>query len=177
MNGQNKDVITRQRICENFKHRKKGTAVSAVILFPMLIIGTIITVASANALRYDRSIFETVLYFGGIALGVLIYVLCGIVAYSAIKSLIELARNDHDDFLVVHTVLTSKREVLVHNGKHSRLERRFYFTNNMKYVVTEWDGSAYEYSEEGDEFFLVLLHENGTPKFAYNKKIYEYRER
>ncbi len=178
MNRQTKDIITRQKICENIKQQKKGTVVSAIVFLPLLIIGTILTVACISALTYPRGVLEIVFFSFGILLGVFVYVLCGIIAYSTIKSAIELARNDHNDFLVVHTVLTSKREELVRHGKGTRLERVFYFMyNNSRYVITEWDRSAYAYSDEGDEFFLVLYHENGVPVFAYNKKIYEYSER
>ncbi len=178
MDRQTKDVITRQKICENIKQRDKGSVLGAVALLPMLIIGTILTVACISALTYPRGVLEIVLYSFGIFFGLFVYLLCGIIAWGAIKSAIDLMRNAHNDFLVVHTVLTSKREELVRHGKSTRLEYVFYFMyNNSRYVITEWDRSAYAYSDEGDEFFLVLYHENGAPVFAYNKKIYEYRER
>jgi len=178
-----KAVITRRSISNEIRHRNKWTVISSVLgLIPTLLLGSILTVVFINKLirsiEYSRGLFDLLASIGGMLLSLLVLSVAVAFVVAVIKAVIQLKKTYHDGFFVVNTVLISKREELVGNGRRKRLERVFYFmVNNSRYVITEWDASAYEYSDEGDEFFVVLENEGATPEFAYNKKIYEYRER
>jgi hypothetical protein len=57
------------------------------------------------------------------------------------------------------------------------LEKAMYFEHYGRYVVSEVDGSAFDYSNEGDKFYLVICgsKKNGAVLRIYNARVYEWR--
>ena len=80
-------------------------------------------------------------------------------------------------FSVIEDQFTHATEETVHRGRHLALEKVMYFEHYGRYVVSEVDGSAFDYSNEGDKFYLVVCggKKNGALLRVYNARVYEWR--
>ena len=95
------------------------------------------------------------------------------------RSYVLIAR---DRFAVVEDTFLYAAEETVHQGRRLKLERVLYFERYGRYVLSPVDGSVFDYSNEGDRFYLVVYeektqksHKNQPPIRVYNARIYEYR--
>ncbi|MBQ9805288.1 MAG: hypothetical protein IJW49_02095 [Clostridia bacterium] len=112
-----------------------------------------------------------------VVLGILTLVLSVLpVAYWLYK----LIRSIHTLYLLSHggfSIVTDTASYLS-RGEPSRIGRHtvdaIYFTTYGRYVA---EGTAFEISSNGNEFYLVILHtRKPTIALAYHTKIYQYEE-
>ena len=67
-------------------------------------------------------------------------------------------------------------------SRRTQYQDVFYFWKAGRYVVTGIDGSSFEYSSEGDTFYVVIIDSRhkrknpNPPQRVYNAKIYQYEE-
>ena len=83
-----------------------------------------------------------------------------------------------DRFSVVEDEFLYAREETVHRRKHLKIEKVMYFANYGRYVVSEVDGSAFDYSNEGDKFYLVVSDDKKecAPMRIYNTRLYQLKD-
>jgi hypothetical protein len=89
----------------------------------------------------------------------------------------SLNKKYYENFLVVEDELTNLCEETVwrrtRRGRKIPVEEKvFYFYKHGRYRITDRDNSAFQYSDVGDTFYIVLNY--GHVKQAYNAKIYRF---
>ena len=93
------------------------------------------------------------------------------------KNYVMIARGH---FLVVEDELLYSAEETVYHRRHAQIERVLYFADHGRYVISHTDGSAFDYSNEGDRFYLVIRDSKKPKKCSpfrvYNTRIYQWRE-
>ena len=99
---------------------------------------------------------------------------------SLTKNLLDSYKVKSGGLVIIEDRLFSKDEVLKRGsmlGFRYRLDRVMYFSDKRRYVLHSSERSAYEYSDIGDDFYLVFAKKAkmSVPLLVYNKKIYEIK--
>lgn len=169
MEQNTKSIITLEKCQQELMRITKATLPLTVLFF------VICTVAGIIFLAVDSENF-----LGDILLIVLGIVCIGtavLLAYFHISSYIKIKKGRieiREDSLAQTAVETVRRRTKY--GYTYREQKVFYFADHGRYVITEKDGEAFQYSAEGDRFYLLLYCGEITPLRIYNEKVYEYRE-
>ena len=158
-----KSILTREGIKKDLLGEMRATIISIVAFCGfMLLFWLIITFIACRELV--GRLISTAIFLGLIALIV--------VEFAKRYYLVAGGR-----FSIVEDEFLHAEEETVHRGKHLKIERVLYFANYGRYVVSEVDGSAFDYSNEGDKFYLVVCGDkkNGALLRVYNARVYEWR--
>ena len=165
---QTKTQISKETCKQELLKEMKWTAVlKTVVAFIVLIGGIIFLIVD-----FPNWLFN--IFFHGVGLFCL-----GLIAffvYNEIKFFVDVKKSrieiqeDTLEQIAVETVRRRSR-----HGYTYHEQKVFYFAEYGRYVTTSKDGSAFEYSNVGDRFYLLLYHGTIKPLRIYNAKVYEYR--
>ncbi len=166
MAKETKTQLTRADIKKDLLGEMRAGVISMVaLILVFLLIGLILTF-----IAFRPGVGRVIC--GVVFIALIVYL---IVAYT--ESYVMIARNR---FTVVEDELLRYAEETVRRNRTWTVEKVFYFAEHGRYVVGEIDGSAFDYSNEGDRFYLVLYDcknlkkKRRTPPIRiYNTRIYE----
>lgn len=144
---------------------KKATLPLVVILSALLILVAIVflTVDTGNRLGNVLCLLFAVFFC--------VVSLCTLIPF--LSELVRIRRGDlvlTEDVLERIAVETVRRYTL--RGVTYHEQKAFYFAEHGRYVVGKVDGNAFDYSDAGDGFYLLLFRGDIKPRRIYSKKIY-----
>ncbi|MBQ8408944.1 MAG: hypothetical protein IJY39_08780 [Clostridia bacterium] len=164
-----KSVLTREGIKKDILGELRAMMASIVAFVGVMVLFWLIITFIAC-----RGIVGRLISTGVFAL------LVGVIMASYVRTYLSAARGK---ICVVEDELLYTAEETVHRGRHLVLERVMYFAEHGRYVVSEVDGSAFDYSNQGDKFYLVIYdfkkskkNKSASPIRVYNTRLYEWRE-
>ena len=163
MARETKSRLTRADIKKDLLGEMRAGVISMVaLILVFLLVGLILTFIACRP------------GVGRVICGGLFAALIGYLTVAYTKSYVMIAR---DRFVVVEDELLRYAEETVRRHRTWAVERVFYFAEQGRYVVSEIDGSAFDYSNEGDKFYLVICgsKKNGAVLRVYNARVYEWR--
>ena len=174
MNKQTKEILTNEKLKKELSFHMKAALPTAVALCFLSAICLLIFYFAILDMDNEGvlGIVVAVLY------GFVVVVLVGASFYHLYYLIKSRSDINNGKFTVVTDILSRKvKDETRRAGRRSRVEDVFYFYKYGRYVVTVSDGSSFDYSSEGDTFYLVFFGKSKTPFLAYNSKVYEYKER
>ena len=161
-----KEIITTEACREEILRRMKGNRMFILVLGGMLV----------SFILFMFPLFGWDNNLSWIVFGPLLIIF----AVSLAKNLFDSYKVKSGGLVIIEDRLFSKDEELRYGsrlGFRYRLDRVMYFSDKRRYVLHSSERSAYEYSEAGDDFYLVYSEKikKSVPLLAYNKKIYEMK--
>ncbi len=172
-----REPITRKMIYDDLVSEIKST-------FPWIIVGFVAITAvmiPAGIIIIDFSSGNTLMMkivsvFAGVVLLVLPVALLAAIIWEKARGRFNPAY--YENFTVAEDELVDiTEETVVRRGRRGKRilveEKVFYFYKHGRYRIDARDNSAYQYSDKGDTFYLVLLDDRIA--YVYNAKIYEYK--
>jgi hypothetical protein len=159
-----KSLLTREGIKKDLLGEMRASIISIVAFCGcMAFFWLIITFIAYRGLV--GRLISTAVFFG----------LSAVVVAGFLKGYLVVAR---DRFTIVEDEFLYATEETVRRGKHYVLERVMYFEHYGRYVVSEVDGSAFDYSNTGDRFYLVVSDSKKkcSPMRIYNMRLYQLRD-
>ena len=159
-----KSILTREGIKKDMLGEMRAGILSLVAGCGVFVFLWLIITFIACRTLVGRLI-STVGFWGFIALVVVVF----------LKGYLAVAR---DRFTIVEDEFLYATEETVRRGKHYVLERVMYFDHYGRYVVSEVDGSAFDYSNAGDRFYLVVRDSKKEckPMRIYNMRLYQLKD-
>ncbi len=124
-------------------------------------------------------------YLPALLLAIFLLVMVGYFTYAGIQGIKEYRALNNGAFCVKIDTLASKKSVDHSDPRvssyHFHMEDIFVFESGLRFVrnrVTPTQKDLTSGASMGDVFYLVLLdHKPGKPRYIYNTKSYEYKER
>lgn len=179
MTKETKNIITHQSLKKQLFYDNKINLIKMITLAPFSVISAIALVYTVKGFLRDLDGGNYVTAFVLAVLSLMFFMVIGFEILTVWIYFNTSRKVKNSSFSVVEDVLVRLEEIEeVHHGRgHSyvTIEQYLLFRGGMRYHVTPIDGRVFEYSEEGDKFYLVVLDGELSPSFAYNTKIYEYR--
>ena len=171
-----REILTKQKLAKELAFHVKASFPPVIVAcFVSLIIAFLFFTGLPEL--FGKGIVKTAFAVFIAAIALLVPCVTFYMLYSLFKQRSDIEKGN---FTVVKDILSRKvKDEVRRRGRHTYIEDVFYFYEHGRYVVTKSDGSAFEYSDEHDEFYLVFIEGNkkGSPQLVYNAKIYEYNEK
>jgi hypothetical protein len=170
MKEENKSVITR-RMCEKFLIGEALAHLPAIII--SFLLSCVLCLLLPGLFDDAPPLYAWMMAFISLAL----VLLCAYLLFDLIRR-IFLAKKGR--FAIVEDTLTAlaEEEKIYYYKRHARvrIEHVFYFEKHGRYVTTPLDGSQYDYSNCGDQFYVLILGiKRSRVMRAFNTRVYTYR--
>jgi len=188
-----KETITKQSVAEELIFHAKVSMPFAII---SLVLGIVVLVPiSAVLINYVINGFKTGdfksvrVVFAGVVIAIAAILLFTVVG--SLYIVIDLSKKssmaksgrfriEKDELLRKvkdETVSKRTRRSFLKWQRTVITEDVFYFAKYGRYVLGTKNGSAFEYSSEGDEFYVVVYDaKKPRPELIFNSKIYDYKQ-